>query len=239
MRVWVVAVIGLSFWGCGRAAEDPAVAVALTVQEAAPHEAPTPILDAHDVVVPRALEAVRADGSTFTPPAPALTGRIAGGAAWWVTVDGDLLVDDGRTARRVDVDVIAELDVDPSGRWLAYAKRPGADAGVFIVDVGDPNRAPRLVTPGLGIADRPRFVDAQRLVVVGAPTGGVAGVWVVRVDRAPTPTPVTNAGLRAGAPLGPTFVPPPAYHESMVVDGGALVYDDGADIRRVSLAEAL
>jgi len=41
--------------------------------------------------------------------------------------------------------------------------------------------------------------------------------------------------LRAGQRLGASFVPPPAYHESMRIEDGALVYDDGESMQRVVL----
>jgi len=190
-------------------------------------------------VRPAAPHAVlRDDGSALLPPTDVLGGRLLAGAVAWVGADGTLWIDDGARPRPVHDDVIAELDVGPDGHLLAYARRPGRGAGVWSIRPDDD--APRHLTPGLAVADRPRFVDDRHLVVVGARPGGIAGVWVVRHGaRSPQPVPVTNAGLSAGEPLGPAFVPPPAFHASMEVRGDTLLYDDGETRRHVSLREAL
>ena len=185
--------------------------------------------------VPMAV--LRDDGAALPPPAPVVEGALLDGSVAWVDVDGVLLLDDGAQLRAVADDVHGELAVHPDGRLLAYAMRPGEQGGVSLaaVDGGEPRR----VTCGLAVADRPLFADDGALVVVGARAGGVAGVWVVdhaaNAASEPQPRPITNAALRAGAPLGAGFVPPPAYHGSMRIEDGALVYDDGEREQRVAL----
>lgn len=187
-----------------------------------------------DVRMPVPLAVVRADGSTWVAPADAVEAALLDGAVAWVDLEGTLLVADGPRIITIDQDVHGELAVDPSGQLLAYALRPGERAGVWLASVE--GGAPRHVTPGLAVADRPLFVGGEQLVVVGSRPGGIAGVWTVRYrDAAAQPVSITNGALRVGTPLGPTFVPPPAYHASMRVESGVLVYDDGEREQRVEL----
>lgn len=189
--------------------------------------------DGTDIRLPRPM-AVR-DGLGYREAPDAVhAGALLDDGAVWVTHDGDLVLDRHGVLETLARDVIPEIDVAPDGRRVAFARRPGEDAGVFLVDVERPGQ-PRRVTPGLAVADRPLFVDDRLLIVVGARAGGIAGVWLVRHDsRDPQPRPLTNAGLAVGR-LGPSFVPPPASHESMRVVGDELEYHDGEQTRRVSL----
>ena len=189
-----------------------------------------------DVRLARSLAVIR-DHDAHLPPGPALAAQLLDGSVAWALVDGTLLLDalDGSSPRTLDRDVIPELAASPDGRTLAYARRPGDEAGVWLVSLDAPERAPRLATPGLAIADRPLFASSSLLLVVGAVPSGIAGVWAIDLDREASPRPLTNAQLRTGAPLGPTFVPPPASHASMRIDGGELVYDDGEREQRVEV----
>jgi len=180
---------------------------------------------------------LREDGAALSPPGPVVDAVLLDGAVAWVGREGELWIDDGAQPRGVDDEVLGELAVGADGRRLAYAKRAGEGAGVWLTTRDA--AAPRRLTVGLAVADRPLFVDDERLVVVGSRPGGIAGLWLVRADGSEQPRPVTNAELRAGSPLGPGFVPPPAYHDSMRLEGGSLVYDDGRGERRVPLAEVL
>ena len=197
---------------------------------------PTPAGTDVRSLVPFAV--VREDGAALVPPEPVIEAALLDGAVAWLSVEHTLWIDDGAQLRAVDDDVHGELAVDAHGRSLAWAALPGERAGVWVASLDD-DVAPRRVTEGLGVADRPLFVDDDRLVVVGAVPGGIAGVWVVRLrENGARPVPITNAALRAGQPLGAGFVPPPAYHASMRVEGDVLVYDDGERERRVDLAGA-
>jgi len=162
-------------------------------------------------------------------------GRMLGGAltaqgAVFVTEHLELVDEQGRL---LDEEVIPELSVRADGRAVAYPHRAGSEAGVYVADLDD--GAVSLVTRGLAVADRPRYLADGRLVVIGARASGIAGVWLLDPERAGQPVPITNAELRTGRPLGPSFVPPPAYHASMRVEAGALVYDDGRREQRVAL----
>ncbi len=162
-------------------------------------------------------------------------GRMLGGAltdegAVFVTDHFELVDEQGRL---LDEDVIPELSVRADGRAVAYPHRAGSAAGVYVADLHD--GAVSLVTRGLALADRPRYLADGRLVVIGARASGIAGVWVLDPEGGGQPVPITNAELRTGRPLGPSFVPPPAYHASMRVEAGVLVYDDGRREQRVAL----
>ncbi len=256
-RKWLIVMVAL-LSACGREGGAGAASEALTADrwQTAPSwtqtaaviarrggltlvrgERPTPLPDT-DVRPAVPMAVLRDDGAALLPHTEVVEGALLDGAVAWVDLLGTLVIDDGAQARSIDDDVIGELAVDPSGQKLAYAKRPGDDAGVWLHVSGEAR--PRRLTVGLAVADRPLFVDAEHLVVVGAAPGGVAGVWVVgHAGVDPQPRPITNAELRAGQPFGSRFVPPPAYHESMRLDGDDLVYHDGAGERRVSLGEAL
>lgn len=197
-------------------------------------EEPPPGTDVRPAV-PMAV--LREDGAALVPPAPVVDAALLDRSVAWVGLEGELWIDDGGQPRPIDDDVLGELAVSDDGRRVAYAKRAGRDGGVWLT-TSDAAPARRL-TPGLAVADRPLFVDDAWLVVVGSRPGGIAGVWLVRADASEQPRPVTNHGLRAGAPLGPGFVPPPAYHDSMRREGDELVYDDGRAQRRVALTEVL
>jgi hypothetical protein len=165
--------------------------------------------------------------------APVLTAALVDDGVLRVTPSFELVDDQGTV---LDRDVVPELSVSADGRTVAYPHRTGEDAGVFVVSRdGADWTAPRCVTPSLASADRPLFLESGRLLVVGSVASGIAGVWIVDPLGAAQPVPVTNAALRTGRPLGPTFVPPPAYHASMRVESGTLVYDDGNQERRVVL----
>ena len=217
-------------WVVGAEVEDRRGALALVRGDSVRAPAGT------DVRVTARFAVLRDDGAALVLPEPAIEAALLDGAVAWIDVDHTLWIDDGTRLRAVDDDVHGELATDPTGRWLAWAELPGERAGVWIAPHAGEAQTPRRVTDGLGVADRPVFVDDERLVVVGAAPGGVAGVWVVRYrERGARPVPITNATLRAGEPFGPTFVPPPAYHASMRVDADVLIYDDGEQVRRVPL----
>jgi hypothetical protein len=171
------------------------------------------------------------------PPEAVWVGALTRDGVLWVTTRGDLLHDDGVAApRTIASNVIPEIAVDPTSTFVAFARGPGNDAGVYVVELAANGAAPRRVTPGLAVADRPLFVDDTMLLITGARPGGIAGLWTLRhreVDVALRP--LTNATLRAGAPLGPTFIPPPAYHASMRIEDEAVLYHDGRAERRVPL----
>jgi len=176
---------------------------------------------------------VEAGSDRVEPAARVLAGVLVEGGVLWVTPEHELRDGQGSVLDRA---VVPELAVSVDGRMVAYPHRAGDAAGVYVIarDGGGWSR-PRRVTAGLALADRPLFLDDGRLVVIGAVASGIAGVWLVDPRRDAQPVPVTNERLRTGRPLGPTFVPPPAYHESMRARAGALVYDDGYGERRVEL----
>jgi hypothetical protein len=174
------------------------------------------------------------DGDRFeAAPGPVLAGRLLAGGVVWVTLGRALVVVDEAGTRTIDEDVLPELDVEPDGVVIAYARGAGEGAGVYLHDVR--RGQTRLASDGLAVADRPLFAGEQ-LILVGAPPGGVAGVHVADW-RDPTARPrvLTNEGLAAGQ-LGPSFVPPPASHASMRMEEGTLVYDDGEGERRVPIS---
>lgn len=179
---------------------------------------------------------VETDRGRVEPEGRVLAGALVEDGVVWVTLAGDLLDGDGAV---LDRGVIPELEVSADGRMLAYPHAAGEDAGVFVMerDLGA-WPAPRHVTEGLALADRPLFLPDGRLVVVGAVASGIAGLWLVDPRGDAEPIPVTNATLRTGRPLGAAFVPPPAYHASMRAIGSTLVYDDGYRERSVALPVA-
>lgn len=176
---------------------------------------------------------VRGPNGVVDSPGPALAGALVPGGAVWVLVDGTLRSADGTL---VDRDALPELAVSADGTQLAYARHARAGGGVVVIELATGAR--HLASEGLALADRPLFLPDGRLVVVGARASGVAGVWIVDPRGASQPLALTNATLRVGRPFGDAFVPPPAYHESMRVEAGALVYDDGRAEQRVTLPEA-
>jgi hypothetical protein len=187
---------------------------------------------ATDVIPPRALAWLEGD-MRRPPPRPSHTGKLTAFGPVWVTTDERLIDARGGMLAR---GVVPELSVSPDGRRVAYAAHEDdGSLAVFIMNLED-GTAERLPT-GLAHAGSPLFVDAATIVVVGARAGGIAGVWRVRLDAgASGAQPLTNATLRVGAPPGASFVPPPARHASMRVEGRDLVYDDGRGERRVPLA---
>ena len=179
-----------------------------------------------------AMEA-RFGGRVVPSPGRVLAGALVPGGVVWVRLDGTLLRDDGLV---IDHDVVPELAVDVVRGRLAYPRHARVSGGVFVLELASGVR--HRVSGELAVADRPLFTSDGRLVVVGARASGIAGVWIVDPNGVALPIAVTNGELRAGRPLGSGFVPPPAYHASMRIEGGALVYDDGHRQRSVSLPEA-
>lgn len=176
---------------------------------------------------------VRLAASTIRAPGRVLAGALVQGGAVWVRPDGTLIRDDGSL---IDAHALPELSVSADGARLAYP-RPAVDGGgVRVVEIATGAR--RIVSTGLALADRPLFLPDGRLVVIGARASGIAGVWLVDPDGVGQPLAITNGALRVGRPFGPTFVPPPAYHASMHVENGDLVYDDGRGEQRVTLPRA-
>lgn len=172
------------------------------------------------------------DDARRAPTNPVWMATLLENAVAWVHTDGVLSIEDARgTSTIVDRDVIPEIAASPSGARLAYARGPGADAGVFRVVDGRSSRA----SGDLVSADRPLFVDEDTLIVVGARRGEVAGVFVIEGDAAPRR--LTNDGLRVGTPFlkDARFTPPPADHASMRMDGDVLVYSDGVREQRVTI----
>lgn len=174
---------------------------------------------------------VRGPAGELEAPGRMLGGALTAHGAVFVTPSFALIDEGGRV---LDHDALPELAVRSDGLAVAYPHRAGSDAGVYVLDVQA--QTTRLVTQGLALADRPLYLPDGRLVVIGAQASGIAGVWIVDPDAGAAPVPVTNAQLQAGRPLGPSFVPPPAYHASMRLEDGALVYDDGRSEQRVALA---
>ena len=177
--------------------------------------------------------ALRTPAGSIAAPGPVLGGALVPGGAVWVMADGTLARDDGTT---LDEHVIPELAVSADGARLAYPRAQIEGGGGRVLELRTSAR--RRVAMDLALADRPLFLPDGRLVVVGARASGIAGIWLVDASGARPSTPVTNDGLRTGRPLGPTFVPPPAYHASMHARGGDLVYDDGYGERHVTLPPA-
>ncbi|MCC7540396.1 MAG: hypothetical protein IT379_29535 [Deltaproteobacteria bacterium] len=173
---------------------------------------------------------VQDGGRTIPAPGRVLGGALVEGGVVWVTPAFELI--DGRS-RVLDRDVIPEIAVTACGGRIAYPHRAGEGQGVYVLAL--PDGEPRRVTDDLATADRPLFLLDGSLLVVGSRPSGIAGLWRVDPEGAGQATPLTNADLRTGRPLGPTFVPPPAYHASMRVEGNELVYDDGRRERRVVL----
>ncbi len=177
---------------------------------------------------------MRVEGAeTIEPGEPVLGAALVQDGAVWVTPAFELVDEQGAI---LDRDVLPELAVSADGLTVAYPHRAGEGAGVYVVSRdGAGWSAPHRVTDALAFADRPLFLEGGRLIVVGSVVSGIAGVWIFDPAGTAQPIAVTNATLRTGHPLGPTFVPPPAFHESMHVEGDVLTYDDGYGERRVTL----
>lgn len=179
------------------------------------------------------MELVGPSGA-IAAPGRVWVGVIVADGAVWVLADGTLQHSDGTV---LDRNALPELAVSADRNLLAYPRAQVEGGGVRIVDLRTRQR--RLVTADLALADRPLFLPDGRLVVIGAETSGIPGVRLVDPAGIAPSVAVTNAGLRTGRPFGPTFVPPPAYHASMHVVGGTLVYDDGHREQRVALPGAV
>ena len=167
------------------------------------------------------------DGGQFVdPPAPSWTGRLTAKGALWITV-GEKLVD--QAGNTLDEEVSPELAVSADGQQVAYTK--GFPNGVYVRDLRDGHV--RHATAAMHDANQPIFHGANRLIVAGSATTEVYGIWVVDLVEGAKPRAITNGDLKVGQGLGPSFVPPPARHESMKLVGDTLVYFDGEGERRV------
>ena len=171
------------------------------------------------------------DGVRFRePPRPSWTGKVTSVGPLWVTTHEELVDQSGKV---LDTEVSPELAVSPSGLEVAYTR--GFPNAVYVLDLR--NGRTRNATATMHDANQPIFYGMDRLVVAGSATDEMYGVWLVDL-RSGAARALTNGDLHIGQGLGPSFVPPPARHDSMRIVDDALVYDDGAGERRVVLGAA-
>ncbi|MCC7542674.1 MAG: hypothetical protein IT379_41040 [Deltaproteobacteria bacterium] len=165
-----------------------------------------------------------------------------------VAPDGVLSsIDRAGCRRTIARDALPEIAVSPSASWVAYtgvgadghdapAERAAPREPSVRVAALDPGSSPRVATTELDRSDRPIFQDDGTLVVVGARAGELPGVHLVEL-RSGAVTQVTNVGMRVGEGIARGFVPLPARHGSMRIEGGVLRYDDGEGWREVPLRQ--
>lgn len=128
---------------------------------------------------------------------------------------------DGVAAIDTSVDFVPV--VSPDGAAFAYARSDDGLAHALIVQSA---RGTRILAAGLASIGALRFVDAERLVFVGARSGGVAGLWIARTTSEARASCLTNCALRTGQPWGDAFVPPPTDLDSLRLEGETLRFVD-------------
>lgn len=164
------------------------------------------------------------------PPVPSLTGCITSAGPLWVTEERTL-IDERGTVLAPDAE--QDLSVSPSGDEVAYvAHSDDGTSGIYILSMQ--RRSAQLVTGAFADATTPFFLPDGRLIFAGGYAGDFAGLWLLDL-RTGAARQLTNHGLRVGQPLGPTFVPLPAWQDSLRLEGDMLVYEDGERTQRISL----
>jgi hypothetical protein len=169
------------------------------------------------------------DGARFhEPPAPSWTGKLTAKGPVWITIHEELVDASGAI---LDREVAPELVVSADGLRLAYTR--GFPNAVYLLDLR--GGRPTIATESMRDANQPLFHGDHRLVVTGSRTDELFGIWIVDLAAGAVPRAITNGDLRVGQGLGPSFVPPPARHESMRIVGETLFYDDGVSERSVQV----
>ena len=245
MRAYVALACVLAVGCTGEAAssrterlETPAIAAGESVVDqrfglriVAIEGASTPSEHATDSLPPRNLE-LRGGGRVVRPPVPSLSGCITRMGALWVTTEFTLIDERGAL---LAPDAEQDLSVSPAGDEVAFvAHSEEGISGIHILSME--TRTAQLLTGEFANATTPFFLPDGRLIFAGGHTGDFAALWLL--DRRTGATrQLTNHGLRVGQPLGPTFVPLPAWQSSMRLEVDVLVYEDGEGTQRVSLRE--
>jgi hypothetical protein len=217
------AALSLVLLGCS-ASSTPAARVALepstTVEIVRVVSAPPTGGDGPEIVE----LAITRGGARLTVP------RAIGGVAFG---DAALVLLPDRSLARLtgEPDGVAAIDtavdfvpvVSPSGDVFAYARSDDGLAHALIVEDA---QGARILADGLASIGALHFVDGERLVFVGARSGGVAGLWIVRTTSDARASCLTNCALRTGQPWGDAFVPPPTDLGSLRLDGDGLHFVD-------------
>jgi hypothetical protein len=138
---------------------------------------------------------------------------------------GTLTLDDGRGARVLDRDVIAEVSVSQDGSTIAYPRR--TELGTALVLRALDAQEGRVLTAGLSVADRPALSPDGALLAFWGSGGqdNVVGMYVLALRDGASPVRQNNRGVRAG---GEGFVEPP-IERSFVFDGPRAVRWIAAD----------
>jgi hypothetical protein len=138
---------------------------------------------------------------------------------------GTLTLDDGRGARVLDRDVIAEVSVSRDGSTIAYPRR--TELGTALVLRALDAQEGRVLTAGLSVADRPALSPDGALLAFWGSGGQdtVVGLYVLALRDGASPVRLNNRGVRAG---GEGFVEPP-IERSFVFDGPRAVRWMAAD----------
>jgi len=143
----------------------------------------------------------------------------------------------GERGSVIDRDVVFAPVVSRDGQHAAWAAQRGDEQVLVVID-RDGARAD--AAQGLASIGAVSFEEsagpARRLAFVGGINGGVAGLWVARVDGSITRC-VTNCALRTGQPWGDDHVPLP--DDAVRFDGDALTFHVNGEATRLALAEGL
>ncbi len=124
--------------------------------------------------------------------------------------------------RMLAADAVGVLATD--GARLAYVTERG---GLSALSLHDGTR-PRVIVEGFASIGVVRLTP-EEILFVGAPPGGVVGVWSVQGGA---PVCLTNCALRTGEPWADRFVPPPVDAATFVIEPGRVRWVDGDGVAR-------
>lgn len=226
----------LAVLGLGCAAPEPGERARSGVEEA-----PTLVALEAASEGPEASDAVPAQRVAFRMPngtlRPVDREAVAFVPRWR---DGAALVDPERRLYEVRPDgqrrmlasgATGALAASDDGATLAYVIASGVTGELRTHD-GERERS---LVSGLAAIGALRVID-DRVLFVGAPPGGVAGVWIAGADGAEC---VTNCALRTGQPWEHAVVPLPASPSTFELDAGRVAFIDHDGVRHeAALGEA-